>query len=361
MTAELGGVAYAAAFVASLGLTLVFTPVLLRFASRRQIVDLPGGHKSHSSPVPYLGGIGIVLAFSVAVMAAALIAPLGGAGDLAWILGLAVLLSLMGLIDDLRGLSRLLRLFVEIGAGVGVWWIGGGVSLFAAEPANLAITVLWVVGITNAFNLLDNMDGLSGGVAAIGAFFFFLLAALNGQFLVATLAIALAGCAVGFLKHNFHPAKIYMGDAGSLFLGFLLAVLGMRLRFDAPTQVTFMVPILVLGVAMFDTTLVVITRLLHGRHPMEGGRDHTSHRLVFVGIPVPAAVSLIYMAGISLGWLAVVMSRLDRGSGYLLMGLVLTLGLFAGTLLGLVPVYENSKRKRMMLQEVGLHDEEPAR
>jgi UDP-GlcNAc:undecaprenyl-phosphate GlcNAc-1-phosphate transferase len=193
-------------------------------------------------------------------------------------------------------------------------------------------------------------------VAAIAAFWFFVIAAANGQFLVAGLAVALAGCALGFLRHNFHPARIYMGDAGALFLGFMLAAIGVKLRFDGPTEVTFFVPVLVLGVAIFDTTLVTVARLIHGRSPVVGGRDHVSHRLVFVGVPVPAAVGLLYAAAVGLGWLGLVMSRVDTATGFLLMALVLTGAAFLGGLLGVVPVYETSRRRRVMIHEVARHD-----
>lgn len=350
---------YAAAFAASLALTLVLTPLALRFAARREILDRPGDYKVQPDPVPYLGGVAIVLSFSLVVLVAGALVTPHRFGELMLILGLALALGVMGLVDDLRGLTPWFRLFVQVSAGFLLWAFGAGVSsVFTAEPLNALLTVVWVVGITNAFNFLDNMDGLSAGVAAIGAFAFFLIAVSNGQFLVAALAVALAGCALGFLRHNFHPAKIYMGDAGSLFIGFLLATIGVQLRFDGPTEVTFFVPILVLGVAIFDTSLVTAARLLHRQSPLRGGRDHTSHRLVFIGIPVPGAVSLIYGCAIGLGWLALIMSRIDRASGFLLMGFVLAVGLFLWVLLGAVPVYGNSRRRRMMIREVVLHEEE---
>ncbi len=165
---------------------------------------------------------------------------------------------------------------------------------------------------------------------------------MEGQFLVAALAAALAGCALGFLRHNFHPARIYMGDAGSLYLGFVLAYLGLKLRFDAPDDITFLVPVLVLGVPILDTTLVTVARLRHGRSPFQGGRDHISHRLVKLGLPVRAAVGTIYVAAGSLGVVALVVSRVDRTSAYLLAGLVLVLGVLAGLALGQVPVYEDA-------------------
>jgi UDP-GlcNAc:undecaprenyl-phosphate/decaprenyl-phosphate GlcNAc-1-phosphate transferase len=348
---ELTGWTYAGAFVASLALSWWFTPLALRVALRKEVLDHPGSYKVQASPVPYLGGVAIVAAFSLAVVAAALVVrPIGGVTNLSVILGMAFMLSLMGLIDDLWGLPLWPRLVLEIGAGAVVWAAGLGVQLLGIAPLDAALTIVWVVGVTNAFNLLDNMDGLSAGVAAIAAGSFFILAAINGQFLVAALAISLAGCALGFLRHNFHPARIYMGDAGSLFLGFMIAVIGIQLRFDAPVTVTFMVPIIVVGVAIFDTTLVVTTRLIHRLNPMRGGRDHVSHRLVFVGIPVPAAVTLVYAAGIALGWLAVVMSRLDDVvTGGLLMGFVVAFAVMLGVLLARVPVYETSPRRRAMV------------
>ena len=166
-----------------------------------------------------------------------------------------------------------------------------------------------VVGITNAFNLLDNMDGLSAGVAVVAALAIFGVALLQDRYLVSALALALAGCAAGF-RANFHPAKIYMGDAGSLFLGFVLAVLLLKLRANAPTRVPLAVIIAVPGVAIFDTTLVTVSRVAHRRSPFQGGQDHTSHRLVRSGMSVPIAVTTIYGAGIVLGGAALLMSQL---------------------------------------------------
>ncbi len=358
---ELGPGHYLAAFIGSALLTSVLVPVAMRVAVRRGILDHPGGYKQQASPVPYLGGVAIVVAFSVAVLAAAVLRPpVTGLGELALIMGLALALSLVGLVDDLRSLGPWPRLVLMIGAAVWLWSAGVGVQLFDQPVLDAVLTVVWIVGITNAFNLLDNMDGLTAGVAAIAATSFFVIASVNGQFLVAVLSVGLAGCAVGFLRHNFHPARIYMGDAGSVYLGFLLAVLGIKLRFDAPREVTFVVPIIVLGVAIFDTTLVTVTRLAYRLNPMKGGRDHTSHRLVFVGMPVPVAVGLIYAGGVALGWLALVMSRIDDSvTVYALTGLTVAVAACVGVALGTVPVHERSRRRRMMITEVVAH-EEPA-
>jgi UDP-GlcNAc:undecaprenyl-phosphate/decaprenyl-phosphate GlcNAc-1-phosphate transferase len=354
--------AYVAAFAGSLAVAWVLTPMLLKLAIARQVLDAPGERKAQTSPVPYLGGVAIVAGFSALCIAAAAIdrAP-AVLLELSLLLGVGLLLALMGLVDDLRGgLSPLLRLVVEVGAAVAVHTSGSGADLGGPSALDLAVTVLWVVGITNAFNLLDNMDGLSAGVAALAATAFALIAALNGQFLVAALAAGTAGCATGFLRHNFHPAKIYMGDAGSLFLGYLLAVLGLKLTLtDTPAVVALFVPLLVLGLPVFDTTLVTWQRLVHGRSPAQGGRDHTSHRLVFVGIPVPVTVCLLYGTTVALGWLALILARLDVAAGLLLVGFVLTAGTFLLLLLAAVPVYDNSRQRRAMLQVVRQHEPEP--
>ena len=352
---------YAAAFLGALAVAWLVTPLVLRLAVRTQAVDAPTDRKDQPSPVPYLGGLAIVAGFSAMVLAAAALSRNSSVlADLAILLGTGLVLAVMGLLDDLRGgISPWIRLLVEIAAGALVYSTGSGALLGGPGWVDLAVTVVWVVGITNAFNLLDNMDGLSAGVAAIAAAAFGLLAALNGEYLVAALAAGTAGCATGFLRHNFHPARIYMGDAGSLFLGYLLAVLGLKITLlGTPPLVAAFVPILVLGVPIFDTTLVTWQRLTHRRSPMQGGRDHSSHRLVWVGIPVPVAVCLLYAAGLCLAWLAVLLARLDTTSGLILVGFVLTIGTFLLGLLAAVPVYDNSRQRRSMLRVVREHEPE---
>ena len=207
------------------------------------------------------------------------------------------------------------------------------------------ITVIWVVGITNAFNLLDNMDGLSAGIALIAALAIFGVALLQHRYLVSALALALAGCAAGFLRANFHPAKIDTGDAGSLFLGFMLAILLLKLRANAPTRVPVAVILAIPGVAIFDTTLVTISRLAYHISPFQGGKDHTSHRLVKRGMSVPEAVTTIYAAGAVLGGAALLMSQLGpavRIAG--IVGFAVAAGL-AAVPLARVPVYEPAESK----------------
>ncbi|WP_157965348.1 MraY family glycosyltransferase [Euzebya rosea] len=346
--------AYPAIFLVAGMLSWLLVPVAMKVAIQRDFVDRPGGYKSQESPVPYLGGVAIVVSFAAVVLAAAILRPpISGLDELVVILGTAVLLSLMGLIDDLRGLGPFLRLAVVAAATGLLIFTDISVRLVdSGGPVDIAITILWVAGITNAFNLLDNMDGLSAGIGTIASISLFVIAVFNGQFLVAALSAALAGCAIGFLRHNFHPARVYMGDAGSLFIGFVLAVLALKLRFDAPRQITAFVPIVVLGLPILDTTLVTITRLRHGRNPLSGGRDHLSHRLVFIGLSVPHAVKSLYGVAIALGWVGLIVSRLDVGTAYLVLGLVGAVLVTAGFLLGRVPVYSNSIQRKIVLQSV---------
>ena len=321
--------------------TLVCTPVALRVAKRLHCFDIPAGGKSHQTPVPYLGGSAMVVPFVLVAVVAGCVetSDRSDVPDLAVFLAIAVGLAVVGLVDDLRGLSPWPRLALEIGAGIGVWTTTNTTWLPGPRPLQAVATVCWVVIVTNSFNLLDNMDGLAAGIAAVSSTFLFAVAVENGQYLLGTFALGLAGCAVGFLRYNFQPARIYMGDSGSLFLGFVLAVLSLDIRFRTATPATFVVPVLIVGVALFDTTLVTITRLLHGRTPFQGGLDHVSHRLVFVGLSVRAAVCLLYSVGIALGAIALMITRVDRITALVLSGLVALFALVSGFVLALVGVY----------------------
>lgn len=327
-------VEYVGVFAGAALLTLLFVPLAFRVVLRRRN-QRPAEVDAVADALPFFGGAAIVVAFSSIVFVSALLSPPATQiKQLAGALAAAVVLSLVGLIDDVRGVPATARLGAIAGASIGIWVVGVRIDLFPFEALNLALTIAWVVGITTAFNLLDNIDGLSAGVAGIAGASFFVIAFTNHQYSVAALSAALAGCAAGFLRHNYFPARTRMGDAGSLFLGFLLSVIGIKLRFEAPTAVTFLVPVLVLGLAIFDTTLVVLTRVAGGRSPFEGGRDHASHRLVAAGLPVPAALALLYFAALALGWLGLVTARLtDPATAYLLAALPLLIGVVGGILL----------------------------
>jgi UDP-GlcNAc:undecaprenyl-phosphate GlcNAc-1-phosphate transferase len=352
----LGLPAYAGVFLGSALLTLLLVPVALRLAMRsRAFASLRAAQNDGSAP--YVGGAAIVLAFCAVVLGTAWVkADDPQFEQLLGLVATAVVLALVGLADDLRRLPIPLRLIAMAAAACVLWAVGVRIDVFASSTPDFVLTVLWVVGITSAFNVLDNMDGLSAGVAGIAAASFFVVAASNDQYMVAALSAAVAGCALGFLRHNYFPARIYMGDAGSNFFGFVLAALAIKLRFEGTDSATYLVPPLVLAVPIFDLVLVTLTRLATQRSPFTAGRDHTSHRLVAAGLPVPAAVGLIYLAALSVGWLGLVLSRLpDATTAFLLVALVGLLGLILGVFLastlpmtepivGLTPVGAVTKR-----------------
>ncbi len=298
------------------------TPVVRRVALTLGIIDQPSARKVHTKAMPLLGGVAIYGAFVAALL---IFGQQFYVEQLIGILLGATWVSFLGVVDDWRGVRPYVKL---AGQAVGALiLIATGVQVeFLHNPVlNAAVTIFWVVGITNALNLLDNMDGLSGGVAAIAAAWFGLLAVSNGQVLVSSMSVALLGAALGFLIYNFNPASIFMGDVGALFLGFLLASVGIKLRFLGNSDdITWMIPILVLGVPIFDTTLVFISRLRRGLNPLTTpGRDHLSHRLVKLGLTPRRAVLVIYAIGGVLGALAFVVQYLTLPVAYTLLALVL--------------------------------------
>jgi UDP-GlcNAc:undecaprenyl-phosphate/decaprenyl-phosphate GlcNAc-1-phosphate transferase len=349
---------YLAIFSATATVCVVLTPWAMRLAFRRNLLDHPGGHKSHDTAVPYLGGVSIVATFSLMVVLISLIwPPHSGLRELLVVLAMAVFLALVGLADDVRQVSPLWRIVAEIVAAVAIWSVGTGAIVTASEPVNMGLTILWFVGITNAFNLLDNMDGLAAGLAAIASLTIFAIATTNGQFLVAGLSVGLTGCTVGFLRHNFHPARIYMGDGGSLFIGFLVAYLGIKLRFQGERLLSALVPMLVCSVAIFDTSLVTISRLATRRSPFQGGQDHVSHRLVRLGLPVPVAVGTIYLGAIGIGILTYVVSGVDPKAAWVLAGMIVGTLIVGGGFLLTITVYPEGSGSGTSIAENYLNDQ----
>ena len=295
-------------FTAALVLALAATPAARRLALRTNMVDQPAQRKVHLTPTPLLGGLAIYLAVILALVF------FGDKFYVHQVIGIVVgatLISFLGLWDDRMPLPAWAKLLGQVIPAVALILTGIQVSIFDWEPLNIAVTLVWVLFITNAVNFLDNMDGLSAGVSAMASGYFLLLAALSGQYLVGALAAALLGACIGFLVYNFNPASIFMGDTGSLFLGFVLAALGIKLRF--PTNipaVTWMVPVLVLGVPILDTSLVIISRLRRGKNPFTTpGKDHLSHRLVKMGYTRREAVLILYLLGSIFGMIAVFITQ----------------------------------------------------
>lgn len=324
---------YLLVFALSTSLALLFTPLAQRLAGRLGFVDAPGERKVHSTATPYLGGAVLWLA----CMGAMLVRHPVLLHLTAWTIG-GTLLLLVGLWDDRNGMLPRHKLIGQLVAGMVVVLWGDRFHLFDVRALDMLLTVFWIVGLSNAFNLLDNMDGLSAGTAGISCFFLFVIAALNGQYLVGALALAIVGACLGFLHYNFArpAASIFMGDAGSLFLGFTLAYAGVRLRLPTQGGWDFLVPVLVLGLPILDTTLVTAMRMRAGRPVALGGKDHCSHRLVALGYSKRQAVLAHYAMASIFGFLGLgvfVAGPDDTGLGVVA---ILVAGLATVRFLGLV-------------------------
>lgn len=308
-----GLVAFSIALVASLFLTAPVRALALRVG----MVDLPGPRKVHLQPIPLLGGLAIYAGVFLGVL---FLFTGPTRAQITGIFAGATLIAAVGILDDRGLLHHQIKLFVGMPlAAVILMFSGVRAQVFSAllggrsgDVLDAALTIVWVVGVTASFSILDHMDGLCAGVAAMAAAFFALLAYLNGQMLVTVLAAAVLGAAAGFLRWNFKPAKIFMGDGGAMFLGFLMATLGLKLRLEqAPQFSAWLVPILILGATIFDTTLVTVSRSRRGLLPFATpGKDHAAHRLSNLGLGHRGAVLAMYLIGAFGGILALLVSTL---------------------------------------------------
>ncbi|HTU34315.1 MAG TPA: MraY family glycosyltransferase [Candidatus Acidoferrum sp.] len=333
-------IAFSVALIASLSLTVV----VRRFALQFGMVDRPGPRKVHLKPVPLLGGIAIYLAFVIAVLFTLRAAP---QQQIVGILAGASLVAMVGILDDGGLLHHQVKLFIGMPIAA-IFLVSTDVravffSTFVPGELGIALdvafTIFWVVGITAAFSILDHMDGLCAGIAAFASAFFFVFAALNGQTMVRTLAAAALGAALGFLRWNFNPAKIFMGDGGAMLLGFLMATLGLKIRPEgAPLRAAWLVPILILGVPIFDTTLVSISRARRGLLPFTSpGKDHTAHRLSNLGLGHRGAVLVMYGLATGFGALALAFPWLSVTASYVFVATLAVAAIFAVYLLESVP------------------------
>jgi UDP-GlcNAc:undecaprenyl-phosphate/decaprenyl-phosphate GlcNAc-1-phosphate transferase len=289
------------AFLFSLLVTLVATPVARRLAIRTGFLDHPVGYKAHPQPTPYLGG--------AAVMAGILIATItfGVADDFTRLLAAALLLLVLGTLDDRIGLGVAPRLLAQILTAVALWVVDLGWTMLPGEAADLVLTILWVVGITNAFNLMDNLDGAAGTVAGVSTAGAGALALIQGDAGLAVVALAVSGACAGFLPFNLaRPAKIFLGDGGSMPLGLLVACTIMAVPDGSLDWTLLLASAPLAGLPILDTALVVVSRYRRGAPILSGGRDHLTHRLLSgLGserrVALTLAVSQAALCGLALG------------------------------------------------------------
>lgn len=311
---------YAIIFLLSLLLSYLITPLIGFFAAKLKIIDEPAENKFHKKPTPRLGGVAIFISYSVPLI---LINGIDH-GARTILLGGLLILSI-GILDDIKRVSAVYKLIFIFIVTLLLARHGIGLRLFHDLPAvSFLLTLLWVAGVTSAFNAVDNMDGLAAGLALISATTFFIIALRTSQWALAGLSVALIGSTLGFLRHNFHPAKIFMGDSGSLFLGFTLASLGFMGEWSENSVKASIIPILVLGVPVFDLAYIVIGRWVDGvtKSIVEAitfcAKDHLSHRLILLGLNYRTVILFIYLVSICISIGAVVLQNAAKADAILL-------------------------------------------
>lgn len=306
-------------FPASLFLSLIFTPIAIFLAPKVGAVDIPkDNRRMHDKPMPRFGGFAIFVGTMTAI--AVFLAP--GNQQMEGILAGGALMYALGLIDDIKGLQAKVKFFGQVAIACIVFAFGVRINFMAgffSPTAELTffsglsafvLTVVWIVGITNTINLIDGLDGLAAGVAMIASFSIAYAAYISFGMGTGTLSmLALAGGALGFLPFNFHPAKIFMGDSGSLFLGFMLAALSIEGATKSATIVATIVPALVLGVPIFDTAFAILRRMVNKKPIMEADKGHLHHRIMAAGFGQARAVLMLYGISGTMGVAAILLGR----------------------------------------------------
>lgn len=302
---------YIGAFLLAFGITLLSTPISKKLAFRVGAIDQPKARGMHTKPMPLAGGTAIYFGFILTIL---LLAPWINGFDWNEILGLLIggtIICIVGFFDDIYNLSAKIKFIIQCFAAAIVviifnisinivtwpWAPSGTIEL---GDFGIPLTILWIVGVTNAVNLIDGLDGLAAGVSSIAAIFLMLLSIIIGEPVAIVLTAALAGSCLGFLPHNFNPATIFMGDTGSTFLGFVLAVISVQGLLKSYTAITIIIAVLVLGLPIFDTLFAIVRRILNGQPIMQADRGHLHHRLMDKGYSQRRAVLTLY--GVSTGF-----------------------------------------------------------
>lgn len=296
--------------------SLLLTPVIKTLSFKVGAVDVPkDSRRMHDHPIPRLGGLAIFLGFMVAVL---LFVPLDKAKQ-GMLLG-AVIIVILGIFDDIYALPARLKFVVQIAAALVATLMGNRIerltnpNIFSENPLwelgwlSIPVTVIWIVAITNAVNLIDGLDGLACGVSTISSVTMLVIALLVSEQDVAVVMAALAGACIGFLPYNFNPAKIFMGDTGSTFLGFIMATMSVQGMFKMYNIISFVVPFLMLGLPIFDVCFAVVRRISKGQSPMSPDRSHVHHKLIDMGMSQKQAVGTLYVVSAILGLSAVVLT-----------------------------------------------------
>jgi UDP-GlcNAc:undecaprenyl-phosphate/decaprenyl-phosphate GlcNAc-1-phosphate transferase len=333
---------YLIPFFSAFIISISITPFIIRFSHRYGYVAEPKENRWHKKPTALLGGIGIFLSF---IIPALIFVPLNALT--VGVLFCATAIFCLGLYDDLREVKPYTKLVVQIIITIMIILVGVKVKIIPFAYVAIPLTLFWIVGITNALNILDNMDGLSCGISFVASICIFIYAMQNSLYLVASFSSILCGTTLGFLIFNFNPAKIFMGDCGSLFLGFLLSIITILGTWQEATNLLFViiVPLLILVIPIFDTTLVTFYRKKHGQLISQGGKDHSSHRLVFLGLSEKKAVLTLMGISFFFGISIIFFSSFDFFTTLILFSVLFVCLLFFGIFLGGIRVYAEKTKK----------------
>ncbi len=329
-------------FVVAFVFSFAATPIVYRLAFKIGAIDVPKDkRRMHKKPIPRLGGLAIIFGFGVAMccfgqISRSLAAMLVGAG----------IIAIMGVVDDCKNLNAKFKFIIQIIAAI-IVIVGGNVRITVLTNPNIfsdnpylvlpwwlsdIATILWIVFITNAVNFIDGLDGLAAGVSAIMSVSLVFIAVRLGEYHVAVVGLAIMGACFGFLPFNFNPAKIFMGDTGSTFLGFILATLSIQGVFKSYAIISFAVPLLILGLPLFDALFAMIRRVYHGQSPMTADRGHLHHRLIDMGFSQKQTVFILYAISGVLGITAVILAESGTLRAIILLLCVLIFLLIEGLL-----------------------------
>jgi len=327
-------------FFASFLISYLITPIIRNTAQRFKAFDLPDRRKIHSCAIPRIGGIAIYLGFMVPLLASHLLPnfPLRFPGQTGHLFFVGTtLIFLLGVLDDFRGLDAWKKLPVQIIAAIFIALDGYQINSFPLPfggsldlgPFGLIVTVFWLVGLGNAINLIDGLDGLAGGISTIGALTLFSVLLMAGNVESAGLPILLAGSTIGFLRYNFYPAKIFMGDSGSLFLGFTLGAVALQSFQELTVTVPLLVPIVALGIPIADTLFSMVRRFINGTSIFSADKEHFHHKLILKGFTHRQAVLLLYAISASLGLASIIMTMIGHQVSFYALP-ILAFGLVGG-------------------------------
>ena len=346
---------YMMVFFVAAGVALLLTPAVILLADKTGAMDAPDARKVHRKPIPRIGGIGIYAAFMAAMLMVIKMTDFDYevGFELAGLMLSGSLIVLLGIIDDYKNLPAKVKLVGQILAAL-VLVVAFDVRIdFITDPLGdylyleyLAVpaTVFWIVGLTNTMNLIDGLDGLAAGVAVIASVTIMLVALQDGILLVAILTAALAGAAFGFLYYNFNPARIFMGDSGSMFLGFMLAGISVIGAVKCAATIAMIVPLLALGLPILDTTFAIIRRYRGGVPIFKPDRGHLHHRLLDLGFTQRQAVLLMYVISALLGLSAVAASEVSPQMAMIIVGIVVAAVLFGANKLGIFRLNNPTKQ-----------------